>query len=242
MAAETTTLQAPPAPREAARRSAVVIEDKVSIPGWVDDLASFRRWARSGDMPERGRFAYLNGEVWVDLSMEQLFSHNRVKTKIVAVLDALVDAEGIGYVFSDNALLSNPTADLSTEPDALFASYEAVSSGRVRWVEGAEEGYVEVEGTPDMVLEIVSTTSVRKDTMTLRELYWRAGIREYWLVDARGESPQFDILRHTPEGYVAAESKEGWLRSEVFGREFRLTQQTDPLGHPQYMLGVRMSD
>jgi hypothetical protein len=68
MAAESVTIQTPPLPREAARRSAVVIEEKVSIPGWVDDLASFRRWARSGEMPERGQFAYLNGEVWVDLT------------------------------------------------------------------------------------------------------------------------------------------------------------------------------
>ncbi len=242
MAAESTTIETPTLPREVARRSAVVIEDKVSIPGWVDDLESFRRWARSGDMPERGWFAYLHGEVWVDLSMEQLFSHNRVKTQFTIVLGGLVETEDRGYFFSDNTLFSNPDADLSTEPDALFVSYDAVSSGRVRWVEGTEEGYVEIEGTPDMVLEIVSKSSVRKDTATLRELYRRAGIREYWLVDARGESPQFDILRHTTEGYVAAESKEGWRRSEVFGREFRLTQQTDPLGHPQYTLEVRSSE
>jgi Uma2 family endonuclease len=239
MAAEPTTIETPMLPREVTRRSAVVIEDKVSIPGWVDDLESFRRWARSGDMPERGWFAYLNGEVWVDLTMEQLFSHNQVKTEFTVVLGGLVKTEGKGYLFSDNTLFSNPDADLSTEPDALFVSFDAVSSGRVRWVEGAEEGYVEVEGTPDMVLEIVSKSSVRKDTTTLRELYWRAGVREYWLVDARGESPQFDILRHTTEGYVAAESKEDWLRSEVFGREFRFVQQTDPLGHPQYTLEVR---
>lgn len=90
-----------------------------------------------------------------------------------------------------------------------------------------------------MVLEIGSKTSVRKDTVTLHELYWRAGVHEYWLVDARGELPQFDILRHTTEGYVATEGQESWLQSEVFGREFRFTQQTDPLGHPQYTLAVR---
>ncbi len=241
MAAATTTIQTPALPREAVRRSAVVIEDKVSIPGWVDDLESFRRWARSGDMPEHGWFSFLNGEVWVDLSPEQLFSHNQVRAEFTVVLGGLAKTEGKGYFFSDNTLFSNPDADLSTEPDALFASYDSVSSGRVRWVEGAEEGYVEVEGTPDMVLEVVSKSSVRKDTATLRELYWRAGVREYWLVDARGESPQFDILRHTAEGYVAAEAQEGWLLSEVFGREWRLTQQTDPLGHPQYTLAARAS-
>jgi Uma2 family endonuclease len=118
--------------------------------------------------------------------MEQLFSHNQVKTEFTVVLGGLVKTEGKGYLFSDDTLFSNPDADLSTEPDALFVSYDAVSSGRVRWVEGAEESYVEVEGSPDMVLEIVSKTSMRKDTATLRERYGRAGVREYWLVDARG--------------------------------------------------------
>lgn len=189
-------------------------------------------------MPEHGWFSYLNGEVWVDLSMEQLFSHNRVKTQFTVVLGGLVETGGLGYFFSDRTLFSNSDAIVSTEPDALFVTYDSVSSGHVRWVEGTDEGYVEVEGTPDMVLEIVSKTSVRKNMVTLRGLYWRAGVREYWLVDARGELPQFHILRHTAEGCVAAETREGWLQSEVFGREFRFTRQTDPLGHPQYTLAV----
>ena len=242
MAAETPIIQTPTLPHESARRSAVVIEDRVFIPGWVDDLESFRRWVRSGDMPEHGWFSYLNGEVWVDLSMEQLFSHNRAKTQFTVVLGGLVEIEGMGYFFSDRTLFSNQDAAVSTEPDALFVTYDSVSSRRVRWVEGADEGYVEVEGTPDMVIEIVSKTSVRKDTVTLRKLYWRAGVCEYWLVDARGELPRFDILCHTSEGYVAAKAQEGWLRSDVFGREFRFTEQIDPLGHPQYTLAVRVSN
>jgi Uma2 family endonuclease len=243
MAAATATIQTPALPRKAARRSAVVIEDKVSIPGWVDDLESFRRWARSGEMPERGWLSYLNGEVWVDLSMEQLFSHNQVKVKFTHVLEGIVESDQSGYLVADNMLLSNVDADLSTEPDALFITYDTLSSGRIRMVEGADEGgCIELEGTPDMVLEIVSKSSVRKDTATLRELYWRAGVREYWLVDARDETPQFDILRHTAEDYVAVETREGWRRSQVFGREFQLTQQADPLGHPQYTLAARVSE
>jgi Uma2 family endonuclease len=91
-----------------------------------------------------------------------------------------------------------------------------------------------------MVLEVVSTTSERKDTMTLRDLYWRAGIPEYWLVDARGEEPAFAILRHGARGYAATRPQAGgWLRSRVFGRSFRFSQRPGPLGHPQYSVEVR---
>jgi Uma2 family endonuclease len=220
--------------------SAIVIEDKVRIPAGLDSLEAFRRWAGSDEFPERGRYAYLNGEMWVDLSMEQPFTHNRVKTKFTTALDTLVDQLGSGEVFSDGMLLSNAAANLSTEPDATFVSFEALRTGRVRLVEGAIEGFKELEGTPDMVLEVVSTTSVRKDTGTLRDLYWRAGIPEYWLVDARGDRPEFTILRRTARGYSATRQQAGgWLRSVVFGRSFRLTQRAGPLGNPRYAVEVR---
>ena len=31
--------------------------DQVSVPEWVTDLASFRRWARSDEFPETGRIS-----------------------------------------------------------------------------------------------------------------------------------------------------------------------------------------
>ena len=64
-------------------------------------------------------------------------------------------------------------------------------------IEAEEGGYVELDGSPDMVLEVVSDSSVEKDIDVLMDLYWKAGIREYWLVDARGERIEFKILCHT---------------------------------------------
>jgi Uma2 family endonuclease len=96
-----------------------------------------------------------------------------------------------------------------------------------------------MEGSPDMVLEVVSDSSVRKDVQQLRQDYWEAGIREYWLVDARKEPLIFDILRYTPKGYRTAPKKGGWIKSNVFGKSFRLTQQTSEYGDPEYTLEVR---
>jgi Uma2 family endonuclease len=220
--------------------NAIVIEDKVRIPNGLSTLAAFRDWARSDDFPTRGKYAYLDGELWVDLSMEQLFSHNDVKTQFTIALGSLVRSAGIGRFFSDGTLLTNVDADLATEPDGTFVSYEALRTGQVRLVEGASQGYVELEGAPDMVLEVVSTASARKDNETLRRLYRRAGIREYWLVDARGTEPLFNILHSGARGYIATRPQAGgWLRSAVFKRSFRLTVASDPLGHPQFTVEVR---
>jgi Uma2 family endonuclease len=219
--------------------TAIVIADKARIPAWVRDLESFRRWARSDEYPRRGWFSYLHGEIWADPSMEQLFTHNQVKGEYAVVVGGMVKTDQLGRFFHSRTLLTNPAADLVTEPDGLFCTWATFQTGRIRLVEGAQEGYVELEGTPDMVLEVLSSSSVTKDTVILRDLYWRAGIPEYWLVDARRSPLRFDMLRHTPEGYVATPDENGWLRSLVFGRAFQLTQQADPLGNPLYNLAIQ---
>jgi Uma2 family endonuclease len=221
------------------QRCPVVIEDQARIPGWVNDLESFRRWGHSDEFPDHGLFAYLHGEVWADLSMEELLTHNRVKVAYTAALGTLSQQTKLGSFVADRMRWSNVEADLSTEPDGLFYTWATLQSGRMRFVPDAHGGVMELEGTADMVLEIVSASSVTKDTVRLQDLYWRAGVTEYWLVDARAETPRFEILGHTPSGYVAVQPKNGWLTSAVFGRVFRLTRQADPLGHPLYVLETR---
>jgi Uma2 family endonuclease len=100
-------------------------------------------------------------------------------------------------------------------------------------------GAIELEGTPEMVLEVVSDSSVDKDTITLPPLYYAAGIDEFWRADARGEL-NFEIFRWRPSGYELMRLPDGWCRSELFGREFRLTQAADPMGDPLYTLEVRV--
>ncbi|HTU91613.1 MAG TPA: Uma2 family endonuclease [Gemmataceae bacterium] len=212
--------------------------DHVEIPPWVIDLGAFRRWMGKDDFPDEGRIDYIKGEVWVDMSKEQVFTHVLVKTRITAGLSELVEANEWGIFLGDGILLSNVDADIAVNSDALFASNDALAD-RVRILEGKKGGYVELEGSPDMVLEVVSTSSVRKDTERLRRDYWEAGITEYWLVDARKESLIFDILRHTPKGYRTTPKKDGWVKSVVFGKSFRLIQRIDVQGRPKYILEVR---
>jgi Uma2 family endonuclease len=139
----------------------------------------------------------------------------------------------------DGALLTNEPGEIFGKPDGMFLANASFETGKVRLVEGMEEGYLEVAGAPDMVQEVISPTSEHKDRVTLRQAYWQAGIPEYWLVDARREPLFFDILRHTARGYTAMRKSQGRLRSGVFGKAFRLVAGTTPLGHPAYMLEIR---
>jgi Uma2 family endonuclease len=214
-------------------------EDQVSVPDWVSDLEAFRRWTEADDFPEKGNIGFLNGEVWVDMSKEQVFTHVLVKTCYTSVLYRLATRGKLGLYLSDGAFLSNVEADLSCKPDGMFVSNAALKDGRVRLVEGMREGFIELEGAAEMLLEVVSKSSVRKDKIELRQAYWEAGVREYWLVDARKDLPSFDILRRTVRGFQAARKRDGWIRSEVFDKSFRLTRQTNELGNPDFTLEVR---
>ena len=218
----------------------VINESKqVSVPNWVVDLESFRRWADADDFPEDGRIWYLKSEVWIDMSKEQIFTHLAVKREFFYVLTGLVKAGELGLFLPDGLLLSNEAADISGKPDATFVSTESIQAKQVRLLEGWDGGFVEMEGTPDMVLEIVSAGSVRKDTVVLRKAYWEAGIREYWLVDARREPIRFDIFRRGARGYTATRKRDGWIASAVFGKSFQLGQNINVVGHPEYALAVR---
>ncbi len=216
--------------------SPIVLEESIRIPCWVSDHASFRRWACSDEFPEHGKFSYLNDEIWVDVSMEKVV-HNWIKLQISAVLTKLVGHDKSGRFFVDGMMLVNLSAAVSTEPDGMFVSFERFKSGLVLLEEGMDS--LEVIGSPDMTLEVISRHSVRKDTVVLRENYWRAGVREYWLVDSRAERPTLEILRSTARGFVSTRKQAGWVKSLVFGKSFQLLQTADPMGQPEFTLQVR---
>jgi Uma2 family endonuclease len=216
-----------------------VIEGKISVPFWVNDIDAFRRWADTDDFPETGSVWWLAGEVWADMSKEQIFSHLAVKNEYAYVLTGIVKSRKSGLFLPDGLLLSNFAADICGNPDATFITNETLRSDLIRLIEGKEGGYVELQGSPDMVLEIVSDTSEHKDLVVLRDAYWEAGIREYWLVDVRGSKLQFDILHRAAKGYTVRRKKQGWVKSEVFEKSFRLARTTNTLGHPEYSLLVR---
>ena len=215
-------------------------DSKIYVPEFVrGDLAAFREWAGDNDLPKKTRVDYFKGEVWVDMGREQIFTHGLLKTEFAIVLGGLLKRTKLGYYWCNGVLVTNEDADLSGNPDGTFVSHEAFESARVTLKEGADEGFVELVGTVDMVLEVVSESSVSKDNVTLREAYWEAGVSEYWIADARGERLDFRILKHGPKGYTETRKQGGWLRPNSFGHAFRLTRGSDQTGNPIFNLEVK---
>jgi Uma2 family endonuclease len=207
----------------------VRFEDGVVIPAETGDFAVFRRWALSDDFPRTGRIDYLEGTIEVDMSPEELQSHGSLKGELYAYVHRVVTGADLGQVFVDRARLSEPAIGLSCEPDVLFVSLEALQSGRARYVAGspAHPGrLMEVEGAVDLVVEVVSDSSVGKDRTRLPPLYARAGVRELWIADGRGAEVTLQIAHlHGSEYHPAPVRPDGFQESRVLGRWIRVRRE-----------------
>ncbi len=222
----------------------VLLEDReqIEIPT-IHNLAEFRRWALSEDFPQRGRIDYIAGKIEVDMSPEDYYTHGTLKARVAGeIIDRVAELD-LGDILVGETRVSDVPADLSAEPDVVVITFQAFDDGRVRLIpkaSGKEGRYVEVEGGPDLVVEIVSDSSVKKDTVRLPISYFQAGVREYWLIDARGEELSFQLLRRGDTSFeLTPADADDYQRSEVLDASYRLDRSRHKRGHWVYQLRLR---
>lgn len=211
------------------------------VPPEAHTFAGFRKWVWSDEFPEQVRVSFIHGNVYLDVSKQSLQTHLAVKSGLYETLLPLMKSEDLGEFYTDGVLISNEAAELFNNPDGAAVLWETIQSERVRFL-GNKRAELEIEGSPDWVMEVVSDGSVGKDTKQLRKTYHRAHISEYWLIDARGSEIVFQILHWRKAAYVAAPNKDGWQFSKVFGRYFQLTRERNRRGAWTYTLLVRSAE
>lgn len=52
-----------------------------------------------------------------------------------------------------------------------------------------------IYGAPDLVVEVLSPSTSKNDRTTKKDVYERAGVKEYWLVDTWGKSIEVYLLK-----------------------------------------------
>jgi Uma2 family endonuclease len=212
------------------------------VPAEVFDFEKFRDWVQGDDFPEHVRVTYIDGHIEVEMSPEEIETHNKLKGAVYAALWHWNSQRELGEVLEDGARLVHPETNFSAEPDTMFCSWAATESGRVRYAERVEGSnrFVEVVGSPDLAVEVVSRSSVHKDGVLLRKQYFLAGIQEYWLIDGRGETIDFQLLTRGKHGFepVAADAND-YRQSKVLGGSFLLTRSLNRAGRFEYRLSGR---
>jgi Uma2 family endonuclease len=98
--------------------------------------------------------------------------------------------------------------------DVILAEH-SVAQPDVIYLSAARRGFVRarVEGAPDLLVEVLSPGTARRDRGEKLILYAKSGIREYWIVDS--ETRQIEFLVNEGGRFVVALPADGMYRSQV---------------------------
>ena len=144
--------------------------------------------------PDGERYQLLDGEMVPAPSPTS--KHQSISGQLYLSMTQFVTQSQIGRVW--NAPLDVTLSDHDVvQPDILF-----VSNARASIVTEAN-----VQGAPDLVVEILSPATAQHDREYKRTLYSRHGVREYWLVD-----PAEDVVE------VWTESESGLVLATAYQR------------------------
>lgn len=115
--------------------------------------------------------------------------HQRVSRNLVTALWTFVHQRRLGEVFDAPCDVVFSDEDV-VQPDLLF-----VSAGRSSIITESN-----VQGAPDLIVEILSDATRKRDEVTKRKLYERFGVKEYWIVDPELETVK--VFRLSDHQYV----------------------------------------
>jgi len=168
---------------------------------------------------------WVNGEVIVHMPPKD--THQNIVTFLVTLLRTFVDFFNLGQVRTAPFEMKLAPDGPSREPDILFVAREHLE----RLTEDR------LAGPADLVVEVVSADSVRRDFVDKFGEYERYGVGEYWLIDSRPGRRGAEFWVRDEEGcfQAAAVDEEGVYRSTVVpGFWLRLEWLwADPLPDPQ---------
>jgi Uma2 family endonuclease len=141
-------------------------------------------------LPEGTRAELIEGEIFMSPSPRT--RHQRVVRNIFRLVDGFVRAGGLGEVFFAPFDVHLRSGDV-LEPDVILV-LEKNRPIIQDWI----------RGTPDLLVEVLSPENPERDRVVKRDLYARAGVSEYWIVDPEGRSVEVLTLsgkRYEEHGY-----------------------------------------
>jgi len=142
-------------------------------------------------IPEDGqRHEILDGEHYVTAA--PFLRHQRISIRLSSRLFFFVDQHGLGEVLTAPADVILSLNDV-VQPDILF-----ISKKRARIAEEKN-----VQGAPDLVIEIFSKSTKTRDEGIKLERYELLGVTEYWTVDPETRTAR--IYRRRGERLAPAE-------------------------------------
>ena len=131
-------------------------------------------------LPEDKRYEIIDGDLFMVPSPNE--SHQHILVNILQVLVNHVRKNKLGAVYCAPFDILFSEEDI-VQPDVIFVSNE---NKKVITKDN-------IKGSPDLLVEILSPSTSRRDIGIKKKLYARHGVREYWIVDPERET--VDVFR-----------------------------------------------
>ena len=112
-------------------------------------------------------------------------THGGVIGRLYMFIGNYLDANDSGYVFGDNTDVRFPDGTL-LKPDLSVVLEK--NSAVINWRRG-------IFGVPDMVVEVLSRSTRKRDLTIKKDIYEAQGVKEYWIVDPWMKSIDVYLLR-----------------------------------------------
>jgi Uma2 family endonuclease len=161
-------------------------------------------WQDVQQLPDDGhRHEAMEGELYVTPAPS--FRHQRVSQRLEQALLRLLEEPGHGIVVHAPIGVEFPDTGEGVQPDIVF-----VSAARRHIITQPD-----IQGPPDLVIEILSPTTAHRDRGIKRKLYERQGVGQYWIVDT--EAREVEVWSFAGAN-VSAETREpsfGRFRGDV---------------------------
>lgn len=141
-------------------------------------------------LPDDGnRYEIINGELIVNPA--PIPDHQRIVRNLTYALHSFF------LIYSGGEVLGAPIDVVLADSDVVQPDLLVVTAARAAIISERN-----VRGAPDLVIEVLSNSTRRRDETMKRQLYERSGVGEYWLVDPELESVR--IYRQSDAGYALA--------------------------------------
>ncbi len=155
-------------------------------------------------LPNDGkRYEIIDGELFVTPSPRR--SHQKVVGNLYLYLAQFVKNKKLGEVYVAPFDVVFSRFDV-VEPDILYISAARASVLTEKNVQGA----------PDLVVEVLSETTAEVDRTTKLKLYARFGVQEYWIIDPKGPSAEVYVRKGQLFELITKLSADGNLASTLF--------------------------
>jgi len=134
-------------------------------------------WQDVQQLPDDGnRHEAIGGEAY--MTATPVIRHQLISHRLEVALDRILVESGMGLVMSAPVGVEFPATGEGVQPDIVFVARSRSAIIGEDWIRGA----------PDLVVEILSPSTARRDRGIKLRLYERQGVEEYWIVDLDAEA------------------------------------------------------